>query len=122
MGDEVRVVHVRVGALVEVVLLWAAHGAQCSTLVKNKFKQWFTLLDLCVSSLRRGHANLLRIVPILTDDLRREPDAACSLCSSTLRFSGRFFNGVCSSARVHLMTCPGLEPGISGSGDRRLIH
>ena len=31
----------------------------------------FTLLDLCVSSLRRGHANLLCIVPILTDDSRR---------------------------------------------------
>ena len=39
MGDEVRVVHVRVGALVEVVLLWAAHGAQCSTLVKKQFKR-----------------------------------------------------------------------------------
>ena len=26
-----------------------------------------TFLDLCVSSLRRGHANLLCIVPILTD-------------------------------------------------------
>ena len=32
----------------------------------------FTLLDLCVSSLHRGHANLLCIVPILTDDPRRE--------------------------------------------------
>ncbi len=31
-----------------------------------------TLHDLCVSSLRRGHANLLCIVPILTDDPRRE--------------------------------------------------
>ena len=31
-----------------------------------------TLLDLCVSSWRRGHANLLCIVPILTDDPRRE--------------------------------------------------
>ena len=30
------------------------------------------LLDLCVSSLRRGHANLHFIVPILTDDPRRE--------------------------------------------------
>ena len=30
-----------------------------------------TLLDLCVSSLRRGHANLLCIVPILTDVLFR---------------------------------------------------
>ena len=37
-------------------------------------KKLFTLLDLCVSSLRRGHANLLCIVPILTDDPRRESD------------------------------------------------
>ena len=35
-------------------------------------KKLCTLLDLCVSSLRRGHANLLCIVPILTDDPRRE--------------------------------------------------
>ena len=33
---------------------------------------YFTLLDVCVSSLRRGHANLLCVVPILTDDPRRE--------------------------------------------------
>ena len=32
----------------------------------------FTILALCVSSLRRGHANLLCIVPVLTDDPRRE--------------------------------------------------
>ena len=38
----------------------------------GKNKKLFTLLDLCVSSLRRGHANLLCIVPILTDDPRRE--------------------------------------------------
>jgi hypothetical protein len=31
-------------------------------------KNWDTLLDLSVSSLRRGHANLLCIVPILADD------------------------------------------------------
>ena len=35
-------------------------------------KKLVSLLDLCVSSLRRGHANLLCIVPILTDDLRGE--------------------------------------------------
>ena len=35
-------------------------------------KKFGTLLDLCVSSLRRGHANLLCIVPILTDVPRRE--------------------------------------------------
>merc|ERR1711894_311415 len=38
----------------------------------NKCKKLVSLLDLCVSSLRRGHANLLCIVPILTDDLRGE--------------------------------------------------
>ena len=31
-----------------------------------------TLLDLWVSSVRRGHANLLCHVPVLTDDPRRE--------------------------------------------------
>ena len=31
-----------------------------------------TLLDLCASSLRRSHANLLCIVPSLTEDSRRE--------------------------------------------------
>ncbi len=40
----------------------------------TKAKKLFTLLDLCVSSLRRGHANLLCIVPILTDDPRRESE------------------------------------------------
>jgi hypothetical protein len=35
----------------------------------------FTIIDLCVSSLRRGHANLLCIVPMLTDDPRRESTA-----------------------------------------------
>ena len=41
-------------------------------------KKMFTLLDLCVSSLRRGHANLLCIVPILTDDPRRESSIAAA--------------------------------------------
>ena len=40
------------------------------------YHKLFTLLDVCVSSLRRGHANLLCIVPILTDDPRRESAAA----------------------------------------------
>ena len=40
---------------------------------KTFAKKLFTLLDLCVSSLRRGHANLLCIVPILTDDPQGNP-------------------------------------------------
>jgi len=43
------------------------HATVTCTVRKYKKKQ-FTLLDLCVSSLRRGHANLLCIVPILSDD------------------------------------------------------
>jgi hypothetical protein len=43
-----------------------------AVVVAKPAKKLFTLLDLCVSSLRRGHANLLCIVPILTDDPRRE--------------------------------------------------
>ena len=47
-------------------------------------------LDLCVSSLRRGHANPLCIVPMLTDDPRRESMLfSCftlSFCWSTCSF------------------------------------
>ena len=47
-----------------------ANGTQkCSFLnthsTRNMHKKLVSLLDLCVSSLRRGHANLLCIVPIL---------------------------------------------------------
>ena len=41
-------------------------------------KKFGTLLDMCVSSLRRGHANLLCIVPILSDDPRGNPRDAGS--------------------------------------------
>ena len=34
---------------------------------------YMSLLDLCVSSSRRGHANILCIVPMLTDDPRGNP-------------------------------------------------
>ena len=47
----------------------------------------FTLLDACVSSLRRGHANLLCIVPISTDDPRRESKFRTSFASRGLTFT-----------------------------------
>ena len=50
-------------------LLRAASSSSYKTQLSKKL---VTLLDLCVSSLRRGHANLLCIVPILSDDPRRE--------------------------------------------------
>jgi hypothetical protein len=43
-------------------------------LASDRGQKWLYFLDLCVSSLRRGHANLLCIVPILTDDSRRRSD------------------------------------------------
>ena len=60
--------------------VWGGHlcaaAALCSLLLRNALAGgWeilFTLLELCVSSLRRGHANILRIAPMLTDDPRRE--------------------------------------------------
>jgi len=48
-----------------------------SKFLNNKLKDqknFYTLLDLSVSSLRRGHANLLCIVPILADDLKEVPN------------------------------------------------
>ena len=65
-------------------------------------KKLFTLLDLCVSSLRRGHANLLCIVPILTDDPRRESiKVGCEVGDESLlprtpqdgKRTGNFFSG-----------------------------
>ena len=53
----------------------ASTNARCHmTMPRVASKKLVTLLDLCVSSLRRGHANLLCIVPILTDDPRRESE------------------------------------------------
>ena len=52
--------------------LCCAQGAPLQPFSVCQDKKLFTLLDLCVSSLRRGHANLLCIIPILTDDPRRE--------------------------------------------------
>ena len=46
-------------------------------------KSLFALLDVCVSSLRRGHAYLLCIVPMLTDDPRRESREAVKLLLRT---------------------------------------
>ncbi len=45
---------------------------------KSHFMEWMEkklgpFLDLCVSSLRRGHANLLCIVPILSDVSEETP-------------------------------------------------
>ena len=50
----------------------------------DKNKKSSTLLDLCVSSLRRGHANLLCIVSILTDVPRKESKREVYLASICL--------------------------------------
>ena len=54
------------------------------TASNSEFKKRFTLFDLCASSLRRCHANLLCIVPILTDDPRRESLSCCFIVAFTL--------------------------------------
>ena len=37
-----------------------------------QLQELLNIIELCVSSLRRGHANIICIVPSLTDDPRRE--------------------------------------------------
>ena len=58
------------------------HVAWCRACTKQKtslplHKKLGTLLDLCVSSLRKGNASLLCIIPILSDDPRRESGKSC---------------------------------------------
>ena len=48
-----------------------------------------TLLDLRVSSLRKGHVNLLCLVPILTDDPRRESTMIIPTKIRRLNISGK---------------------------------
>ena len=52
-------------------------------------KKLVSLLDLCVSSLRRGHANLLCIVPFLTDDPPRESNLDFRFKCSTIHAKSR---------------------------------
>ena len=71
-----------------------------------EFKKLFTLLDLCVSSLRRGHANLLCIVPILTDDPRRESEMKCSRKDVTGEVSGKVLLGKEEFQSMKFSPCP----------------
>src|SRR6056300_326773 len=59
----------------------------------------FTLLDLCVSSLRRGHANLFCIVPILTDDPRRESNVMAHRHARIVFLDKKQQDAKCSLAR-----------------------
>ena len=77
---------------------------QSSNKVKNESKKFDTLLDLCVSSLRRGHANLLYIVPILSDDPRRESSRKAFLAASTIStFKPRFGRRVGCRSKVYFL-------------------
>ena len=62
--------------------------------------QLLTLLDLRVSSLRRGRANLLCIVPILTDDPRREFPLTSTSMRPAAADNNR--NSDQASARAHM--------------------
>ncbi len=94
------------------ILLWEARARQATQRVADSLprhkrqrltqpsgcQELFTLLDLCVSSLRRGHANLLCIVPILTDDPRRVSNTLAagpsSCCASIFHcFLARYNRG-----------------------------
>ena len=81
-------------------------------------------LSLSRSSLRRGHANLLWIVPILTDDPRRESDCYCYLCYVVVLIFIIMRTSVCPGARKILRRGGGhwfLEGtmGSQGTGGRK---
>ena len=63
-------------------------------------KKLVSLLDLCVSSLRRGHANLLCIVPILTDDPRRESKCIFRSECSTIHENNRILGNGCAPLKA----------------------
>ena len=56
---------------------------------KNSEKKFGPFLDLCVSSLRRGHANLLCIVPILSDVPEGTGACPCFLIYKSFLYSAR---------------------------------
>ena len=64
-------------------------------------KKSSTLLDLCVSSLRRGHAMLLSIVPILTDVPRKESSQILEITIFGHSYDPRAFSSI-SSRPGHL--------------------
>ena len=74
-----------------------------------------TLLDICVSSLRRGHANLLCIVPILTDDPRRE-----SKRREKHKFCGAYSTFVLGTSNS--LFPPDITDGVSRSAVRAASH
>ena len=72
-------------------------------------KKFETILDLCVSSLRRGHANLLCIVPIFTDD----PEGFQNYLL-VLNFYMNFFLHNFSVGEIKKeLENPGFDPGAS---------
>ena len=104
-------------------------GALMAVWVCRCAKNLVTLLDLCVSSLRRGHANLLCIVPILSDDLRRE--STYNIRGPTCWAKGPSWSppgeggspGGASSRFVRVIAPPGLrglaaQPAAGGRGQK----
>ena len=53
----------------------------------------YTLLIKSVSSLRRGHANLLCIVPIYSDDRQVDPNILPGICINCLKIMQILFKG-----------------------------
>ena len=72
----------------------------------------FTLLELCASCLRRGHANLLCIVPILTDDPRRESNNVLLFRYVMLQIPISKGDTPCELSRLAWVVCFNLQIAI----------
>ena len=63
-------------------------------------KKLVSLLDLCVSSLSRGHANLLCIVPNLTDGPRRESKLIFRFKCPTIHKNNKILRNACAPLKA----------------------
>ena len=70
-------IHVCMYARMHVCMYVYTHAFMHVCMYPCAAKQLFTLPDLCTSSLRRGHASLLCIVPILTECPQKECMYVC---------------------------------------------
>ena len=87
--------------------LWRNIFQWCREKQQKKFGPF---LDLCVSSLRRGHANLLCIVPILSDVPEGTKPMASSAIDIALHY---FFTFVCGTPFKHSLSLYHIKTSIS---------
>ena len=108
-----NIYHIHMIINISITSTWEAWGGPSESFTgggPGDVFELLTLLDLCVTSLRRGHANILCVVPMLTDDLRRE-STVLGMCLQCLLYDSTSIGWHCLSnatclIRPHLFYAP----------------